>query len=112
MGCDNKCYLGSIVPKDSTTSATQSQNTPRLVGEKEVSHRVGFLPNVLKTTRTMRARFGKHHVRRHVRQVNPFMTPTASSRWVVSIGFVDFTRRVFELMPTKVRHVSVEYVCG
>ena len=45
------------------------------------------------------------------RRVTPFITPTASSRWVVSIGLVDFTRRVFELMTTKVRHVSVECVC-
>ena len=41
----------------------------------------------------------------------PLQTPTPSSRWVVPISLVAFTCRVFELMTTKVRHVSVECVC-
>ena len=72
MGCDNKCYLGSIVPKDSTTSAIQSQNTPRLVGEKEVSHRVGFLPNALNHYSDNESPFRKTSRQTSCRRVNPF----------------------------------------
>ena len=53
---------------------------------------------------------GNHHVRRHVDSVNTFITPTTSSRQVVSIG-LDFTCRVFGLVTIKVRWVSVDGVC-